>query len=154
MNYWLMKTEPTTYSIADLEKEGKTQWEGVRNYQARNFMRDRCQVGDLVLIYHSNTKVPGIVGLAKVCSKAYPDYFAFDKTSNYYDPKSTEQHPIWWMVDVEYIKSFSEVISLESLKEDKKLDGMLVVKKGMRLSIQPVEKKHVKHILERMGEKL
>ena len=115
MNYWLMKTEPTTYGIHDLEKENITQWEGVRNYQARNFMRDVMKIEDLAFIYHSNTKVPGIVGLAKVCSKAYPDHFSWNPKSKYFDPKSSPQNPIWWMVDVEYIKTFSEIISLESL---------------------------------------
>ena len=93
--YWLMKCEPTTYSIDDLEREGTTHWEGVRNYQARNFMRDEMQVGDDVLFYHSNTKPPGIVGLARVCKKAYPDFFALDPKSKYFDPKASKEKPIW-----------------------------------------------------------
>ena len=148
MNYWLMKTEPTTYNIDDLAKEGKTQWEGVRNYQARNFMKKDMLIGDKVLFYHSNCKPPGIVGLAKVCSKPYPDFFALDPSSKYFDPKASHQNPIWWMVDVEYIKTFDRTLSLEEIKQDSRLVNMLVIKKGMRLSIQPVEKKDFETILE------
>ena len=147
MNYWLMKTEPTTYSIEDLAKEGKTQWEGVRNYQARNFMKKDMLIGDGVLIYHSNCKPPGIVGLAKVCSKPYPDFFALDSTSKYFDPKASHQNPIWWMVDVEYVKTFENPLSLEDIKQNSELENMLVVRKGMRLSIQPVAKQDFETIL-------
>ena len=136
--YWLMKSEPSAYSIDDLEKDGITQWEGVRNYQARNFMRDQMKIGDKVLFYHSNTNPPGIVGLAEVCKESYPDYFALDATSKYFDPKATEEKPIWMMVDVKFIKKFKKVISLEEIKNRPELANMLVIKKGMRLSIQPV----------------
>ena len=102
--YWLMKSEPSAYSIDDLQKDGITQWEGVRNYQARNFMRDQMKIGDKVLFYHSNTNPPGIVGLAEVCKESYPDYFALDATSKYFDPKATEEKPIWMTVDVKFVK--------------------------------------------------
>lgn len=149
--YWLMKTEPTTYSIDHLIQEDRTQWEGVRNYQARNFMRDEMLIGDQVLFYHSNTKVPGIVGLAEVCSQAYPDFFAWDVSSKYFDPKSTEAEPIWMMVDVKFVRKFDKVFSLEMIKSIPELSTMLVVKRGMRLSIQPVEKDHYDYILNYMG---
>ena len=136
--YWLMKSEPSTYSIDDLKKDKVTQWEGVRNYQARNFMRDQMKIGDKVLFYHSNATPPGIAGLAEVCRESYPDYFALDASSKYFDPKSTEEKPIWMMVDVKFIKKFDKLVSLEEIKARPELANMLVIKKGMRLSIQPV----------------
>jgi len=110
---WLMKTEPDVYSIDDLKKQHKTPWEGIRNYQARNFMMKEMSIGDEVFIYHSNAKPPGIVGLAKVSSSAYPDHFAWDDSSKYFDPKSTKESPRWFMVDVEFVKKFNDLISLE-----------------------------------------
>jgi len=142
MNYWLMKSEPDTYSIDDLITDKTTQWEGVRNYQARNFMRDDMKIGDRVLFYHSNTKPPGIVGTATVCKEAYPDHFAWNPSSKYFDPKSTPENPRWMMVDVKFEQKFHRTISLEEMKNHPDLEGLLVIKKGMRLSIQPVEKKH------------
>jgi len=144
--YWLMKTEPTTYSIDDLEKQTITPWEGVRNYQARNFMRDQMKIGDKVLFYHSNTTPPGIVGLAEVCKEAYPDYFALDATSKYFDPKATEDNPIWMMVDVKFVKKFKTIISLDDIKNRPELSNMMVIKKGMRLSIQPVTKEEYDYL--------
>ena len=141
-NYWLMKTEPTTYSIADLEREKKTQWEGVRNYQARNFMMKDMEIGDQVLFYHSNATPPGGVGLAEVCSESYPDYFAWDESSKYFDPKSPESKPRWFMVDVAYKKTFKSIISLSDLRAVPDLESMMVLQKGSRLSIQPVRKEH------------
>lgn len=143
-----MKSEPDTFSIDDLKKNKTTSWEGVRNYQARNFMRDDMKVGDEVLFYHSNANPPGIVGLAKVCKEAHPDTDAFNKKSKYYDPKSSTDNPRWWMVDVKFVKKFKNIISLDDLKANSKLDGMLVVKKGQRLSVQPVEKKHFDQVLK------
>ena len=140
--YWLMKSEPDVYSINTLKQEGKTHWEGIRNYQARNFMRDTMNIGDQVLFYHSNCKPPGIVGLAEVCSGPYPDHFAWDPSSKYNDPKSTPENPIWQMVDVKYKATFNSIISLDTLKTIPKLEGLMVIKKGMRLSIQPVSKEH------------
>ena len=147
MAYWLMKTEPNVYSIEDLAREGTTHWEGVRNYQARNFMRDKMKIGDDVLFYHSNTTPPGIVGLAKISSGPYPDFTAWDKKSKYYDPKSSEENPRWMMVDVAFSCKFTNSVSLDQLKKDPVLEGILVAKRGMRLSIQPVEEKHYRHIL-------
>lgn len=138
--YWLMKSEPETYSIDDLERDGTTQWEGIRNYQARNFMRDDMKLGDEVLFYHSNTKPPGIVGTARVCRESYPDYFAFDKKSNYFDSKSDPDAPRWMMVDVEYKSTFKRLVPLNELKTAEGLEEMLVIRKGQRLSIQPVTK--------------
>ena len=135
-----MKTEPEVYSIDDLKKHGSSHWEGVRNYQARNFMRDDMKIGDEVLFYHSNTKPPGIVGIARVCRESYPDHTAFDKKNKYYDPKSDPDNPRWMMVDVEYVSTFPRTIGLAELKEVPGLEEMYVIRKGMRLSIQPVTK--------------
>tara|TARA_B100000700_G_scaffold317949_1_gene410215 strand:- start:692 stop:1135 length:444 start_codon:yes stop_codon:yes gene_type:complete len=143
-----MKSEPNVYSIDDLKREGRTHWEGVRNYQARNFMRDQMNLNDRVLFYHSNCNPPGIVGLATVSKLAYPDFFAWDSSSPYFDPKASPEKPIWMMVDVDYEAHFSKIISLEQLKNEAALAGMLVAKKGMRLSIQPVTQAHFDHVLE------
>ena len=144
---WLMKTEPNVYSIDDLKKEGKTQWEGIRNYQARNFMMKDMRIGDEVFIYHSNATPPGIVGLASVCSEPYPDFFAWDDTSKYFDPKSTPDNPRWFMVDVKFKQKLSAMISLEQLKNDRNLTDMMVTKKGSRLSIQPVHDDEFEYIM-------
>ena len=127
--YWLFKSEPNTYSIDDLKKEKKTCWDGVRNYQARNFMRDDMKIGDLVLFYHSNAKPPGVTGIAKVCKKAYPDFTALDKKSSYYDPKASKENPIWMMVDIQFVKKFPEPISLSELKNYPRLKEMILLKK-------------------------
>ncbi|RAP38281.1 EVE domain-containing protein [Candidatus Marinamargulisbacteria bacterium SCGC AAA071-K20] len=147
MQYWLMKTEPTTYSIDDLKREGKTPWEGIRNYQARNFMRDSMVIGDKVLIYHSNAATIGVSGLGEVSSKPYPDFFARDKDSNYFDPKATEEKPIWMMVDISFKSKFNSIVPLQQIKLCPELDGMMLIKKGMRLSIQPVSKEHYDFIV-------
>lgn len=144
--YWLFKSEPDVYSIDDLAREGSTLWEGVRNYQARNFMRDECKVGDLVLYYHSNAKPPGIVGVARVCREAYPDPFQFDQDSKYYDPKASPENPRWVVVDVEFVAKFDQIVALDQLKAEEALDGMLVIRKGQRLSVQPVEPRHFEHV--------
>lgn len=140
--YWLMKSEPHVYGLDDLKADGSTLWDGVRNYQARNFMRDDMKVGDLVLYYHSNTKPPGVVGLARVCKEGYPDPTQFDEDNKYYDPKSTAENPRWILVDLEYVAHFDAIVSLETLKAEDDLDGMLVIRKGQRLSVQPVEAHH------------
>jgi len=152
MNYWLMKCEPSAYSIDDLSRDGKTQWEGVRNYQARNIMRDDMKVGDLVFFYHSNTDPPGIVGLCEVVREGYPDYFAWNEDSKYFDPRSTEDKPVWYMVDIVFKKKFSELISLEALKSFAELSEMRVTQKGSRLSVQPVDKAHFEFILGLAGK--
>jgi len=150
--YWLMKSEPDVYSIDSLAQQGRGAWDGVRNYQARNNMR-RMRVGDLVLFYHSSTAVPGVVGVARVCREAYPDATQFDPKSDHYDPKSPVDEPRWSMVDVELVEKFAIVVSLEQLKADPALSGMLAVQRGSRLSVQPVEPAHVRIVLALAGAK-
>ena len=150
--YWLMKSEPDVFSIRDLERKGSECWDGVRNYQARNFMRD-MRKGDLVLFYHSNATPPGVAGLAQVCRESYPDHTQFDAKSKYYDAKSKEEDPRWTMVDVQFVEAFAEFISLEELKDDPKLKEMRVTPKGSRLSVQPVDKRHFVHVLKRATAK-
>jgi len=147
VRYWLMKTEPNVFSIDDLKSQKTTPWEGVRNYQARNFMRDEMKKGDLILIYHSNAKPPGIAGVGVVSKEAFPDHFAWDKKSKYYDPKSTKENPRWMMVEVKFKKKFKELLSLGEIKETEGLENMLILRKGNRLSITPVEKKHFEQII-------
>ncbi len=142
-----MKTEPNVFSIDDLKSQKTTPWEGVRNYQARNFMRDEMKKGDLILIYHSNAKPPGIAGVGVVSKEAFPDHFAWDKKSKYYDPKSTKENPRWMMVEVKFKKKFKELLSLGEIKETEGLENMLILRKGNRLSITPVEKKHFEQII-------
>ena len=148
--FWLMKTEPDVYSIDDLERDGTEPWEGVRNYQARNFMREMAE-GELVIFYHSNAKPPGAAGLCRVSREAYPDDTQFDKKSKYHDPKSKKDDPRWSLVEVVFVEKFAEPISLQALKDDPALEGMLVTQKGSRLSVQPVEKKHFKRVLKMAG---
>ena len=149
--YWLMKSEPHVYSFDDLVNDKTTHWDGVRNYQARNFMRDKMKIGDYVLFYHSNHKPPHIAGIARVSKEGYPDFTAFDTDSKYFDASSNPENPRWIMVDLEAVKPLKTIISLLELKENPKLENMLVVQKGQRLSVQPVEKKHFEEIL-RMSE--
>lgn len=138
-NYWLMKCEPSAYSIDDLKKEKVAFWEGVRNYQARNFMRDTMKKKDLAFFYHSNANPSGIVGLMEIVSEGYPDHTALEPKSKYFDPKSSKENPIWYMVDVKFLKKFPKIITLNDLREIKGLEEMMVLKKGSRLSIQPVK---------------
>ncbi len=142
MAYWLMKSEPDAYSIDDLERDGREPWDGIRNYQARNMMRDDMTIGDDVFFYHSNCKEVGIVGLMKVASEPYPDPTQFDKKSKYYDPKSDPDNPRWCLVDVEFVRKLERTITLAEIKEAKGLDGLILTRKGNRLSIMPIEKKH------------
>ena len=146
MRYWLMKSEPSCYSIDDLANDKKTCWDGVRNYQARNFLRDEIKKGDTVFYYHSNTKPPGIVGLAEVIKDGYPDSTAFDKNEDHYDPKSKPENPTWFMVDIKFLRKLKEPLSLDMLKADPKLEGMLVTMRGQRLSVMPVSDKHGKYL--------
>lgn len=147
MAYWLMKSEPDDYSIDDLKRDRREPWDGVRNYQARNMMRDDMRVGDEVFFYHSNCKAPGIVGIAKVASKPYPDATQFDPESKYYDPKSSEQNPRWYLVDVRYVRKLKRTITLSELKQLPELDGFVLTRKGNRLSIMPVAPEHWERIL-------
>ena len=143
-NYWLFKTEPSTYSIDDLKEsnQGKDIWDGVRNFQARNFLRDDVKTGDLVFIYHSSCKIPGVAGLAKVTCEKLPDPTSWDKKSPYYDPKSSQENPRWFMVEIAFVKKFKKLIPLGELKSTKGLKEFQLLKKGNRLSIMPVSKEH------------
>ncbi len=151
MLFWLMKSEPGVYSIDNLERDRKTSWEGVRNYQARNFMRDDMKIGDPVLFYHSNASPSGVAGLARVASMAYPDSSAFARDSRYYDEKGNRQSPVWFMVDVEFVARFSAVVSLETIKSDPLLKDIMVARRGARLSIQPVSEDHFARICQLGG---
>ena len=142
MAYWLMKSEPDDYSIDDLKRDKREPWDGIRNYQARNMMRDDMKIGDEVFFYHSNCKEPGIVGIMKVASEPYPDPTQFDRKAKYYDPKSDPDNPRWLLVDVAYKRKLKRKITLSEIKETKGLDGLILTRKGNRLSIMPVEKKH------------
>jgi predicted RNA-binding protein with PUA-like domain len=147
MAYWLFKTEPDTFSIDTLRTQKVSCWEGVRNYQARNMMRDQVKVGDLVLIYHSSCKNVGVAGIAKVVREAYPDHFQFDPESDYYDPKSDPDNPRWIMVDVEFVRKTTRVIPLSVMKAMPELENMPLVKRGNRLSIMPVTEEEWEAIL-------
>ncbi len=136
--YWLMKSEPSTFSIDDLERQNVTPWEGVRNYQARNMMRDDFKKGDKVLFYHSNCAIPGIAGLGEVVKESYPDDTAFDPRSDYFDPKASPSNPRWYRVDVKFIRKFPYILSLSDLRKNPDLASMIVLRKRNRLSITPV----------------
>lgn len=154
MNYWLMKSEPNAFSIDDLEKmpQQTEHWDGVRNYQARNMMRDQMKIGDQVFFYHSNCDIPGIVGLMEVVRESYPDHTAFDPQSKYFDPKSSPENPRWFMVDIKYIRHTRRVVPLAELKEQELLENMPLVRKGNRLSIMPVAKDEWDYILRLEGQ--
>jgi len=147
MKYWLMKSEPDTFSIDDLKRKKREAWDGVRNYQARNFMRDDMRVGDGVFFYHSNCAEPGIAGLAEVASDAYPDPSQFDPKSKYFDAASSRDNPRWMLVDVKFVKKLKRVITLDELKNHPKLEGMALLRKGNRLSVMPVDAAEWKYIL-------
>ena len=147
MKYWLMKSEPEAFSIDDLQRVGREPWSGVRNYQARNFMRQMA-VGDGVLFYHSNTRVPGVVGVAGVACDAYPDPTQFQKKSHYYDPKATREEPRWQLVDVSFKRKLSRIISLEELRgAGDQLDEFELLRRGSRLSVMPVSAANWKTVL-------
>jgi predicted RNA-binding protein with PUA-like domain len=147
--YWLMKSEPDAFSIRDLRARGRSPWDGVRNYRARNLMRDDMQVDDLVLFYHSSILPPGVAGIARVCSAAYPDPTQFDSASKYFDSKSSPDAPRWWLVDVEFVEELPELVSLPQLRECPELAGMMLLERGTRLSVQPVSKSHFQFVLKR-----
>jgi predicted RNA-binding protein with PUA-like domain len=151
MNYWLMKSEPDEFSIDDLAKARKqtAPWTGVRNYQARNFMRDGMRVGDGVLFYHSSCPEPGIAGIAEVASTAYPDATQFDRNSDYYDPKSKREEPRWLHVDVKFVKK-TPLLSLEQMRAMPALKDMITLRQGNRLSITPVTPAQWKAVLKRL----
>jgi predicted RNA-binding protein with PUA-like domain len=151
MRYWLMKTEPAVFSFDDLQKRPRAtdHWEGVRNYQARNYMKEMMK-GDGVLFYHSNCETPGVVGIAEISREAYPDFFSWDPKSRYYDPKSTPDSPRWFMVDVTRRKAFKKTVTLKELKAKPELSNMKVLQKGQRLSVMPVTREEF-DIVSAMG---
>ncbi len=152
MKYWLMKSEPSEVSIDDALRIGAAPWFGVRNYQARNFMRDQMQIGDGVLFYHSSCDEPGVVGIAEVASTPYPDATQFDASSHYYDPKATPENPRWILVDVKAIRK-TRVLSLAEMRANEDLASMVVLQKGSRLSITPVTAAEWKTVLKLLDKK-
>ncbi len=149
--YWLMKSEPGDYSIDDLARDGRTYWDGVRNYQARNLMRDRMRIGDGVLYYHSNAWPPAVVGLARVCSESYPDPTQFDPDDAHYDPKSDPENPRWHLVDIEFERKLRTPVSLAELRQRADLEGMALLRRGQRLSVQPVTEREWRIVCEMGG---
>jgi len=147
MAYWLMKSEPDAFSIDDLERVGTEPWDGIRNYQARNMIRDQMKPGDRAFFYHSNTKVPGIAGIMDIVSEPKPDPTAFDPDEKYYDPKSDPDKPRWYLVDVRYVRHTRRVIPLTELKADPALEEMPLVRRGNRLSVMPVTEEQWEHIV-------
>lgn len=151
--YWLMKSEPSCYSIDDLKRDKVEPWDGIRNYQVRNMMRDEMQVGDRALFYHSNAgNETGIVGEMTIASKAYPDPTQFDPESDHPDPKSDPENPRWLLVDVKYASKFKHPVTLSEMKLDPRLEGVAVLKKGNRLSVMPISKKHYEYLVK-LGQK-
>jgi predicted RNA-binding protein with PUA-like domain len=152
VRYWLMKSEPDAFSIADLKKKKRAHWDGVRSFQARTQLQAMRQ-GDLALFYHSSTEPPGAVGLCRIVREAYPDHTQFDRKSEYYDARARKDAPRWFMVDVEFVERFPSMVTLADMKADAELATMLVIRRGQRLSVQPVEPTHMRHILERANAK-
>lgn len=151
--YWLMKCEPSAYTIENLERDGRTTWEGVRNYQARNFMRDQMREGDLVLFYASNADPSGVTGVAAIARAGYPDAYAWKKGHRYFDAASTPEKPVWYLVDLAFTERFAGTVPLEVLKATAGLEDMMVIRKGSRLSVQPVTKGEF-DIVVRLGRAL
>lgn len=150
--YWLMKCEPSAYTIDDLARDGRTSWEGVRNHQARNYLRDEMQEGDGVLFYASNADPSGVTGLATIVRGGYSDHFALKKGHKYFDPRSLAASPVWYMVDIGFVERFSDIVSLATLKSATGLDQMAVTQKGSRLSVQPVTRREY-DIVVRLGRR-
>lgn len=148
MHYWLMKSEPDAFSIADLERKGSEPWDGVRNYQARNFLRDGMRTGDGVLFYHSNCAQPGVAGLAEVASVARPDPTQFQRGHVHHDPASPREAPRWWLVDVRFVRRFTHIVTLDTLKSDARLGDFALTRRGNRLSVLPVSARQWRIILE------
>ena len=151
--YWLFKSEPNAYSFTDLmnEPDGWAEWDGVRNYQARNSMRDDMKVGDGILFYHSNTKPMSVVGVASVVREGYDDFHGLDPSDAHYDPKATQENPIWSMVDIKGEQAFPNPVNLDDIKANPQLKDMLLIRKGMRLSIQPVSKEEFDEVVSMGG---
>ena len=150
-NYWLMKSEPHVYPWKQLVIDGSTHWDGVRNYQARNIMRDNMKIGDLVLFYHSNCKPPHVAGVARVCKESYPDHTSWDPKSKYFDERSSPDNPRWEMVDIEPVVELKETVGLPEMRENPRLDGMRLLQKFSRLSVQDVSKEHFIEVCEMGG---
>lgn len=148
MQYWLMKSEPNEFSIDDLARVGREPWDGVRNYQARNFMRDAMRPGDRAFFYHSSCKVPAIVGIMEVAGAAYPDATAFDPSDAHYDAKSDPDKPTWFLVDMKFVAKLNEPITLQRLKAEPALAEMRLLQRGNRLSVMPVTRAHWQHIMQ------
>ncbi len=146
--FWLLKSEADCYSIDGMKKDKKAAWTGIRNYQARNFMRDKMKVGDLALFYHSSAEPTGVYGVVKVTKTSFPDPTQFDKKDDHFDPKATKENPIWSSVEVEFIEKFKRPVSLSEIKFRPDLNGIMVGQQGSRLSVQPVSKKHFEIISE------
>ncbi|QSH39373.1 EVE domain-containing protein [Candidatus Kaiserbacteria bacterium] len=152
MNYWLFKTEPTSYGIDDLMRDKREHWDGVRNYQARNMLRDDIKKGDMVIFYHSSCKVPAAVGVAEVVKEGYPDFTAWDPQSEHPDSKSTQEKPLWFMVDISFRKKFKNPVALQDMRTISKLSDMRLLQRGNRLSLFPISKKHFDTLVE-LGSK-
>jgi predicted RNA-binding protein with PUA-like domain len=151
MSFWLMKSEPEVFSIDDLRRVKRTGWDSVRNYQARNYMREGMQVGDLAFFYHSNSEPSGIAGLMKIIGVGLVDPTQFDKKSEVFDKAASKEAPRWHMAQVEFVEAFSDIVSLQALKAHKSLTGLLVLQKGQRLSVQPVEASHFSLVCKLAG---
>lgn len=148
MKYWLMKSEPGEFSIDDLQRVQVEPWDGIRNYQARNFIRDQMAIGDRAFFYHSSCKVPGVVGTMEIASTAYPDETAFDPQNAHYDAKSKRDSPTWLLVDVRFVSKFAHPVTLQHLRAETALADMQLLKRGNRLSIMPITSQHWQHILQ------
>jgi predicted RNA-binding protein with PUA-like domain len=146
--YWLMKSEPESYGIAHLKSDAKTAWTGVRNFLARNYMRDGMQVGDGILFYHSSCAEPGVYGLAKVASKPYPDPTQFDAGGHYFEKRATQEKPVWYLVDIAFVKELKRPVMISELRSDDATCGMETLRPGSRLSITPVTEKEYERVLE------
>ncbi len=151
VKYWLMKSELDVYPYAQLVADGTTHWDGVRNYQARNMMRDDMKIGDFVLFYHSNCKPPHVAGVARVCREGYGDFTSWDPSSKYFDEKSTPENPRWFMVDIEPVCALDSIVALDAVRQEAALADMLLIRRGQRLSIQPVQENEFQHICEMGG---
>jgi predicted RNA-binding protein with PUA-like domain len=148
--YWLMKSEPSCYSIDDLKKQKVGMWDGVRNYQARNMMRDDMHVGDRVLFYHSSEAPIGVAGVGEIVRRGYPDPTQFDPKADHFDPSAQKENPRWYVVDVGFVEKFDMILTLAEIKNDPLLQDMVVAQRGSRLSVQPVAKKHYERIISLM----
>lgn len=151
VKYWLIKSEADVYSIDDMKKDKVTFWNGVRNYQARNYLRDEMKKGDRVLFYHSNSEPTGVFGVCEIVKEGYPDFTAMDPESEYYDTKSTKENPIWFMADIKFVQKFEKPVTLSDMRINPKLKNMKLLQRGSRLSVMPVEKPEFDEIIKMAG---